>query len=49
MTPPFDAVGTNCFAVSTGKLAKLLMPVARRSFSASVPDTKKLTMWWVWS
>ena len=30
MTPPLDAVGTNCFAVLTGKFAKLLMPVSRQ-------------------
>ena len=49
MTPPLEAVGTNCFAVLTGKFAKLLMPVSLSSLSASGPDTKKFTMWWVWS
>ena len=49
MTPPLEAVGTNCFAVFTGKFAKLLMPVSDRSLSASGPDMKKLTMWWDWS
>ncbi len=49
MTPPFDAVGTNCLAVFSGKLAKLLMPVSDSSFSASGPDMKKLTMWCDWS
>ena len=49
ITPPFEAVGTNCLAVFTGKFAKLLMPVSRSSRSASGPETKKFTMWWVWS
>ncbi len=47
ITPPLDAVGTNCFAVFSGKFAKLLMPVSESSFSASGPDMKKLTMWCV--
>ena len=49
ITPPFEAVGTNCFAVSTGKFAKLLIPVSETSRSASGPDMKKFTMWCDWS
>ena len=35
MTPPLEAVGTNCLAVFTGKFANELMPVSLSSFSAS--------------
>ena len=49
ITPPSGETGTNCLAVSTGKLAMLLMPVSDSSFSASGPETNRLTMWWVWS
>ena len=49
ITPPWDAVGTNCFAVSTGKFANELMPVSERRRRASGPETKKFTMWCVWS
>ncbi len=49
MTPPSGEVGTNCLAMLTGKLAKLLMPVSDSSLRASGPETNRLIMWCDWS
>jgi hypothetical protein len=49
ITPPSGETGTNCFAVSTGNFAVLLMPLSVISFSASRPEMNRLTMWWLWS
>ena len=44
MTPPSGDTGTNCLAMSTGKLAMLLIPVSDSSRSASGPEMNRLTM-----
>ncbi len=49
ITPPSGDTGTNCLAMSTGKLATLLIPVSESSRNASGPEMKRLTMWCVWS
>ena len=45
----FGVLGWILFGLVVGIIAKLLMPVSERSFSASGPDMKKLTMWCDWS
>jgi hypothetical protein len=49
MTPPSGDTGTNCLAMSTGKLATLLIPLSEISRTASGPEMKRLTMWCDWS
>ena len=44
ITPPSGDTGTNCFAMSTGKFATLLMPVSETNLSASGPEMKRFTM-----
>ena len=49
ITKPAGVVGTYCFAMSTGKLAVLLIAVRVISSIAPGPRSMRLTMWCDWS
>ncbi len=49
ITLPAGVVGTYCLAMSTGKVATLLIAVSEISFTASGPLKNRLTMWCDWS
>ncbi len=48
ITWPSGVHGTKCFALSTGKPSKLLIPSPESSRSASGPSTARSAMWYDW-